>query len=202
MIWDTLPIIWLLVLCIYDVINDFMSKAFFCKVVDEVHRKMEIIRGKDTEWECPTLNSSCEYDCPIFYTLDKYKANLIENCPKVFKEVKVNDALKANDAFWTAINDGFLRSHQAMYFEIIFIQFFITGLTTNVEDISLLCFIIALLIFLFPYFLLTHSSHKPILSFENKYLRLTFVFCIWLFIIGLSEMKSVPFEIPSIFYLK
>jgi len=194
-LWESLPLIWLIVLCIFDLKNEFTLRVFFCQVVDEAHRKIENILGKNTDWECPSLKTTLlgTYFCPIYYTLIKYRSYHWGKCPEVFSEVEVGAKIKAIDIFWTTIQKGFLRYNQAMYFEIIFIQFFIISLTTKLESIRFLSAFIAVGIFLFPYFLLTYNEQKPLKFFENKKQRLLFAVFIWCFVVGISLMTSFPF---------
>lgn len=203
MLWETLPLIWLIVLCIYDFKKDFTLKTFFCIVADEIYRRKEEIRGKDTHWECPLLKVSLDR-CPVFFTLNKYKRDFLKRCPKVFKEVQpeakkktfTTDKLvsktqnKETDIFWTIVEKGFLRNNQATYFEIIFIQFFIVGLTANLESIRYIGFFIAVVIFLFPYLLFTFIDQEPLKFFENKRKRLFLVIFTWFFVAGLSLISS------------
>ncbi len=198
-LWESLPLIWLMVLCIFDLVNDFTLRKFFCQEVDEIRTKMRIILGEKKDWECPSLKDTLakNYLCPIYYTLIKYSERPFGECPKVFGEVKVKTSksewIKAPDEFWITIRKGFLRHNQAMYFEVIFIQFFIVSLTTNLEEIRFISACIAIAIFLFPYFLLTYNEQKPLKFYEDKKQRLLFTIFTWFFVLGLSSMTSFPF---------
>jgi hypothetical protein len=196
--WESLPLVWLVILCIFDFKNEFTLRTFFCQVVTEAHRRMEEFRGRGKNWQCPNLYTP--YKCPIFYTLDINKPELPERCPKMFKEVKVEkpenkEHTKAVDAFWTTVQKGFMRYNQATYFEIIFIQFFIIGLTTNLKEIRYISAFFAIVIFLFPYFLLTYQEQKPLTFFENKKKRLLFAIFMWFFVVGLSMTSYFPINI-------
>lgn len=190
-VWETLPLVWLIFLCIADIKNEFTLRTFFCQTVDGIYRRMAEMRGIDQNWECPSLkndltvykNHNIAYKCPVFFSLEKYKARF-QDCPQIFENV---------DGFWVAIQKGFMRYNQAMYFEIFFIQFFIISLTTNILQIRYISAFMAVVIFLFPYFLLTYQERKPMPFFENKKKRLLFAVFIWLFVLGLSMMATPLF---------
>lgn len=112
-----LPIIWLVVICVFDLRNDFSLKVFFCGTVDEIEKRREDIRGERTNWECLNLKGDYRDDkCPIFYSLKQLKRDF-DKCPGFFDAVNIDGGnKKEKDLFWTTIRNGFLRNNQAVYF--------------------------------------------------------------------------------------
>ena len=125
--------------------------------------------------------------CPIFVPLRKHLPDFEKDCPKYF-QVHSSDQ-DNHSVFWSTIRNGFVRYHQAAYFEILFIQFFIISLLNQSPLIHLLSIVSACVIFLFPYLLLTYFEQEPLPLFENKNMRLALAFFLWLFVIGLFSIQ-------------
>lgn len=172
-------------MCIFDLVNHFSLKAFYCSTIDDIHRNMDSARGLGTTWECKCYRKK-SMDCPIFFTLEKNRKDFPESCPD-FVSTNTKNGKKINvDYFWNTIRLGFLRYNQSTYFEIIFIQLFILGLISEEPWVRAFGYSTAIIVFLFPYLLLTYFKRRPLAFFENRKLRLVFAVLMWFIVFGAS----------------
>jgi len=185
------PIYYLGFISFLDLIYDFSLKSYFCQTADEIHRKIEDLRGEGQEWECTNLTSDYKLDkCPLFYSLHKSKKNFHKTCPQIFDAIKIDQSeIKHKDQFWTIIRKGFIRSNQASYFEIFTLQFFVIYLTAEVQTVRYIAFLASIFIFVALHISFQYVIREPFRHYENKWSRLIIIISCAIICIGLY---SVP----------
>ena len=169
--WETLPMMWLLVLCSYDLHNDFSLRRFYCEMVKDLILKMRLIR--------PNCNNE---SCPIFKKILDNREKLEVYCPD---KIKIPPK---NNQFWGFIKRMGIRYQQASFFEVLFIQLFICCIEANLKmDTRLTIFYGAMtaIFFLFPYLLFTYFSDGTLIFYEIKIMRTLIVISLWIIIIML-----------------
>lgn len=185
--WDyiieTLPLIWLIVLCIFDYWDDFLLKRFYCKTLEKLGRNITDCRNGHPQLKCQnfTYINDPKDQCPVFVPIEKHLSNIEKDCPKIFH----SSSHVQQNIFWKIVKDGFVRYHQATYFEIIFLQFFIVALLAKSSEVRTITFIIACGCFLVPYLVMTYFKQEPMPIFESRNMRLGVAGFIWFIIIGL-----------------
>lgn len=174
---ETIPLLWLILICVLDLTIQFRVKSYFCTTLDEIRNNMDALRGQGQPWECPNLSS--DIPCPLFYTLNELKGDFTENCPKTFyHDSKKDENNKKIDKFWDKILKGFNRFTQAAYFEVIFLQFFVIYLLALSVTAKTMAAIVAIF-FASCYLFLTHFKHEPVQIIVSRKNRLFFAIILW-----------------------
>jgi len=181
---EVLPLVWLIVLCIFDSKKNFSLKVFYCEALKNLTLKNNLFRVG-----CTTVDS----DCPIFGQLKKNIEEFDKYCPSIIEEHEKQNP----NSFWVSIKRLCFRYQQAAFWEVIFIQFFIgylhadsqyprypmnyLGITSNLVAVFYL--ILTALIFLFPYLLYTYFEQEPISWYVDKKRRFAILILILCFML-------------------
>jgi hypothetical protein len=170
--WDTLPMVWLLLMCIYDWQDGFSLRNFYCNTIRDIILKIEHVRP-----------NCSKRDCPVFQLILDNKANLETFCPDQI------DVPPNNSHFLGFMKRMSMRYQQAAFFEVIFIQLFICFIESDVINQTRLAVfygIMTLAFFFFPYLKFTYFSQGTNIFYENIYLRTATVVTILYVILSLN----------------
>jgi hypothetical protein len=174
---ETIPLLWLILICTLDLSIQFRIKSYFCETLDEIRNNMDVLRGRGEEWQCPNIENATP--CPLFFSLDQIKENFSEECPRTFYyDRKKDQAGKEVDRFWDTILKGFNRFTQAAYFEVIFLQFFVVYLLASSITAKTIAASVAIF-FAICFLFLTHFIRSPVQIIVSRKNRLIFAGILW-----------------------
>jgi len=163
------PMLFLLAVSVLDIRYNFLLRAQFCAIVNKIYSKMDSVRGRQTPWECPQLKKKID-GCPIFYSLKRHRPELEEDCSTVFHNVEPEHTQKREkDEFWVMIRKGFILQHQATFYEVIILQFFLISLLRSSNNMTIcgISLIFTAVLFIFPYVGDTYVNKSPQFIFQD-----------------------------------
>lgn len=182
---ESIPLIYLAVLCVLDIHQHLHLKIFFCSIVERIHTSRESIR----RGLC--INYECEEDtCPIFSIVKLHEEDLTEVCPRIFMS---SGEKGGAHAFWGIVMDGITLFHQATFLEIIAIQFVILAAVTESESkvVSVISLALGLALLIIGIGIYTYSLKIRSPIFSNPWIRLIIVIGVFLMFLAFASMNNI-----------
>jgi hypothetical protein len=184
---DLIPMFYLLLLCGLDLHKEFHLKMFFCPIIQEIHKKREVIRNGI----CQGVNNPTNV-CPVFNILRDNEIRIPEDCPKLFYTKNDDpEPLKKSKAFWQIIINGIELFHQSTFFELVAIQIIIFGVVLNSGVIRNLSIVLGVFVLVVGVAIYTYHFRTRIFLFSNAWVRLIFVVGFMIMFVALTSYVNL-----------